>query len=99
MSYYDELAQRVRDSVPAAMSHAELAGRLDITVDDLACLLGIGQDVASSSGAGFQRFRGRFASVELALLADILDVDVHWLITGNPDPYRIVHACQPHSAP
>ena len=30
-----------------------------------------------------------FSSVEIAKIADALDVDVHWLITGQPDPLRI----------
>ncbi|GAB2572710.1 ImmA/IrrE family metallo-endopeptidase [Kribbella endophytica] len=30
-----------------------------------------------------------FSSVELALLADLLDADLHWLITGQADPHRI----------
>ncbi|MGC4944018.1 ImmA/IrrE family metallo-endopeptidase [Kribbella sp. DT2] len=30
-----------------------------------------------------------FSSVELALLADLLDTDLHWLITGQADPNRI----------
>jgi transcriptional regulator with XRE-family HTH domain len=31
----------------------------------------------------------QFASIELARLADLLGTDVHWLITGRPDPNRL----------
>lgn len=30
-----------------------------------------------------------FSSIELALLADLLDADLHWLITGTADPHRV----------
>lgn len=30
-----------------------------------------------------------FSSVEIAKIADALSVDVHWLITGEPDPLRV----------
>lgn len=30
-----------------------------------------------------------FSSVEIAKIADVLDVDVHWLIMGAPDPMRV----------
>lgn len=30
-----------------------------------------------------------FSSVEIAKIADALNVDVHWLITGEPDPLRV----------
>jgi hypothetical protein len=35
-----------------------------------------------------------FSSIELARLADELDADVHWLITGEPDPNRLVVAAR-----
>lgn len=35
-----------------------------------------------------------FSSLELARLADLLDEDVHWLITGAPDPQRVVFAAR-----
>jgi len=35
-----------------------------------------------------------FSSVELASLADRLDVDVHWLITGQSDPRRVRFAAR-----
>jgi Zn-dependent peptidase ImmA (M78 family)/transcriptional regulator with XRE-family HTH domain len=30
-----------------------------------------------------------FSSIELALLADLLDADLHWLITGKADPHGV----------
>ena len=31
----------------------------------------------------------QFSSIELARLADQIDTDLHWLITGQLDPHRI----------
>ena len=31
----------------------------------------------------------QFASVELARLSELIDADLHWLITGQPDPNRL----------
>lgn len=75
----DEIARRVADSIPAATTHAEVAGQIGLTKDQL-----------SKSLNG----RRAFSSVELAQLADVLDVDVHWLITGRPDPHRLVVAAR-----
>lgn len=36
----------------------------------------------------------QFSSLEIARLADHLDADVHWLITGEADPYRVVFAAR-----
>lgn len=35
-----------------------------------------------------------FSSIELARIADVLDEDLHWLITGTPDPHRLVVAAR-----
>lgn len=35
-----------------------------------------------------------FSSIELARLADHLNADIHWLITGQPDPHRLVVAAR-----
>ncbi|MFK0007461.1 helix-turn-helix domain-containing protein [Paenarthrobacter sp. NPDC090520] len=35
-----------------------------------------------------------FSSLELARIADALDADIHWLITGEPDPHRLVVAAR-----
>lgn len=75
----DDIARRVADSIPATLTHAEVAARIGLTKDQL-----------SKSLNG----RRAFSSVELAQLADVLDVDVHWLITGRPDPHRLVVAAR-----
>jgi hypothetical protein len=78
VSDHDDIARRVAESIPSETTYAEVAKGIRITADELARSLN----------------RERvFSSVELALLGDVLGVDVHWLITGNPDPYRLVHAC------
>lgn len=75
----DEIARRVADSIPATTTHAEVAGQIGLTKDQL-----------SKSLNG----RRAFSSVELAQLADVLNLDVHWLITGRPDPHRLVVAAR-----
>lgn len=35
-----------------------------------------------------------FSAIELARLADRLGADIHWLITGEPDPHRLVVAAR-----
>lgn len=35
-----------------------------------------------------------FSSIELARVADTLGADIHWLITGQPDPHRLVVAAR-----
>jgi hypothetical protein len=35
-----------------------------------------------------------FSSIELARVSDLLDADIHWLITGEPDPHRLVIAAR-----
>lgn len=35
-----------------------------------------------------------FSSIELARIADALHEDIHWLITGEPDPHRLVVAAR-----
>lgn len=75
----EEIARRVADSIPATTTHAEVAGQIGLTKDQL-----------SKSLNG----RRAFSSVELAQIADVLDLDVHWLITGRPDPNRLVVAAR-----
>ncbi len=36
----------------------------------------------------------QFASIELAQLADLIGADLHWLITGEPDPNRVTVAAR-----
>ncbi|MCM3883985.1 XRE family transcriptional regulator [Frankia sp. R82] len=38
--------------------------------------------------------RRAFSSIELARLADLLGADLHWMITGRADPYRLVVAAR-----
>ncbi|WP_188110453.1 helix-turn-helix domain-containing protein [Aeromicrobium ginsengisoli] len=51
----------------------------------LAEQIGLTADTMSRSLNGH---RG-FSSVEIAAIADLLDADVHWLITGDRDPLRV----------
>lgn len=56
----------------------------------------IAQDIGMTPDA-FSRALGdkrHFSSIELARLADRLDADLHWLITGNPDPSRLTVAAR-----
>lgn len=54
-------------------------------------------DKASAHGIsdifGSTKSPERFSSLELALIAERLNTSVHWLITGERDPYevRLVH--------
>src|ERR1700737_2384592 len=52
---------------------------------DLAERIGMTPDAFSRALNGNRQF----ASIELARLADLLDADLHWLITGQPDPNRV----------
>lgn len=57
---------------------------------DVAAMVGIKPDAFSRSMSG-----GRaFSSLEIARLGDVLNEDVHWLITGESDPYRVVFAAR-----
>ena len=69
-----EIGARVRARMGPGLSQRELAGLVEMTPDALSRALN-GQ-------------RG-FASVELVKVADVLGVDVHWLITGRDDPLRV----------
>jgi len=57
---------------------------------DLAAEIGMTPDAFSRALNG----KRSFSSLELASLADALHADVHWLITGEPDPYRVVIAAR-----
>lgn len=60
--------------MPFGMSQRQLAERVNMKTDALSRALN-GQ-------------RG-FSSVELARVADELDIDLYWLVTGEPDPHRV----------
>ncbi len=75
----EDIARRVAESIPATLTQAQVAAQIGITDEKLSKSL---------------RGRRAFSSVELAQLADVLNVDVHWLITGRPDPHRLVVAAR-----
>jgi Zn-dependent peptidase ImmA (M78 family) len=52
---------------------------------DLAEQIGMTPDAFSRAING----KRQFASIELALLAEEIDADLNWLITGQPDPNRV----------
>lgn len=60
-------------------THAEIAAAIQMTRD------------AFSRSVNDQR---AFSSLEIALLADELGADLHWLITGDTDPNRVVFAAR-----
>ena len=56
------------------------------TQRDIAAGIGMTPDAFSRSVNGTRSF----SSVELAKIAELLGIDVYWLITGNDDPNRLV---------
>lgn len=52
---------------------------------DIAEQIGMTPDAFSRALNG----KRQFASIELARLAEQIDADLHWLITGQPDPNRV----------
>ncbi|WP_432946776.1 ImmA/IrrE family metallo-endopeptidase [Kribbella sp. CA-253562] len=71
------IGSRVHQSIELALPtarHRDIADQVGMTPD------------AFSRALNDKR---AFSSVELALLADVLDADLHWLITGEPDPHRV----------
>lgn len=72
----NEISMRVREKLSeAGVSQKSLAERVGMTPDALSRAIN-GQ-------------RG-FAAIELAGIAAALETDVHYLITGEQDPYRMV---------
>lgn len=70
------IGTRVRSAMHSAgMRQNQLAARVGMTPDAL------------SRALNDQR---GFAAVELAQIASVLEADVHMLITGEPDPHRLV---------
>lgn len=74
-----ERAQELLERVRPTALHREIAAGIGMTPD------------AFSRALGGKR---AFSSIELACLADLLDADIHWLITGEPDPHRVVIAAR-----
>ncbi len=62
----------------------------DVRHRDVAEQIGMKPDAFSRALSGERRF----ASVELALLSEMTGADLHWLITGRPDPNRLVIAAR-----
>ncbi|WP_250290512.1 ImmA/IrrE family metallo-endopeptidase [Frankia sp. CiP1_Cm_nod1] len=56
----------------------------------------IAEEIGMTPDAFSRAVNGKraFSSIELARLADLLDADIHWLITGQPDPNRLVVAAR-----
>ncbi|OZC53193.1 ImmA/IrrE family metallo-endopeptidase [Rhodococcus sp. RS1C4] len=77
-----EIGPRVRESIQSldpAPTHKEVAARVGMTPD------------AFSRSVNGSR---SFSSVELADVAEVLGADLHWLITGAPDPNRVAVAAR-----
>lgn len=75
----EDIARRVAESIPAATTQAQVAAQIGLSEEKLSKSL---------------RGRRAFSSVELAQIAEVLGVEVHWLITGQPDPHRRVVAAR-----
>mgnify|MGYP002347387338 CR=1 FL=1 len=82
MQQGSDIGDRVREAINRA-----LPDRSDASI---AAEIGMTPDAFSRSMRG-----GRaFSTLEIARLGDLLSEDVHWLITGAPDPYRVVFAAR-----
>lgn len=68
------VGQRIRSVLPASWTQASLAVIAEMTPD------------AMSRALNGQR---GFSMVELTAIAHALDVDLHWLVTGEVDPHRV----------
>jgi transcriptional regulator with XRE-family HTH domain len=74
----DRVLQRLEQFSPRLL-HRDLAARIGMTPDAFSRAL---------SG------KRQFASIELARLAEQIGADLHWLITGQPDPNRVIVAAR-----
>lgn len=74
-----EIGQRVSDLLPQGRTQREIASDVGMTPD------------AFSRALSGQR---GFAAIELARIADLLDADLHFLISGEPDPNRVLAAAR-----
>ena len=70
----ETIGERVRASIPLHLSQRRLAPEVGMTHD------------AFSRALNGQR---HFSALELAKLAERLQVDTHWLITGEKDPFQV----------
>lgn len=73
------IGDRVAKLLPAGQTRREIAAQVGMTPD------------AFSRALSGQR---GFAAIELANLAELLHQDVYFLITGEPDPHRLVVAAR-----
>jgi transcriptional regulator with XRE-family HTH domain len=62
----------------------------DVPQYEVASRIGMTPDALSRALSG----KRAFSSIELARLADFLRADIHWLITGEPDPHRLLFAAR-----
>jgi len=74
-----EVGDRIRAAMPLGMSQRQLAERAGMTPDALSRAL--------------NRQRG-LSPAEVARIAQTLNADTHWLITGAPDPFAIAIAAR-----
>jgi len=76
MSTMDQsIGLRVAQALPSGISQKEIAQQIGMTEDAFSRAL---------------RGQRGFSAIELANLAEVLDADIHLLITGQPDPNRLV---------
>lgn len=78
MTTNEEIGRRVRESL-GVMTQAALAEAVDMTADAMSRAL---------------RGQRGFSSIELAEIAAVLRLDVHWLITGERDPMQVLIAAR-----
>ena len=69
------IGQRVQAALPTGIPQKQIAAKVGMTEDAFSRAL---------------RGQRGFSALELARLADVLDHDIHFLITGEPDPNRLV---------
>ena len=74
----ESIGQRVRSKIGQSKAHR--------TQRDVAAAIDMSPDAFSRALSG-QR---NFSSIELAKVAEVLDEDVYWLITGEVDPHKIL---------
>lgn len=89
MKGQDGIAGRVAESIRSAtgLTQAQVAEGIGLT----------GEELAESLSE-----RRAFSTVELVQLAEVLNADAHWLITGQPDPHRLIFTARhdvDHDAP
>lgn len=85
MEGQEGIAHRVADSITSdTRTPAQVAAQIGLTDEELSESL---------------RDRRPFSTVEIVQLAEVLKVDAHWLITGRPDPYRLIVTARHDLAP